>query len=66
MTNREKFEIEATCIAETDAAIKVRTEHGEDWVPKSHVDDDSEVYSLDDEGTLVVTQWIAEQKGWIR
>jgi hypothetical protein len=40
----DKYEVEAECIADTDNAILVATEHGETWIPKSQVDDDSEVY----------------------
>jgi len=56
----------ACCIAETGSAIRVTApEIGTEWIPKSQVDDDSEVYKDGDEGTLIVTQWIAEQKGWV-
>ena len=34
------------------------------WVPQSQIHDDSEVWQEGDSGTLVVTRWIAEQKGW--
>jgi len=34
------------------------------WVPQNHIDADSEVYRKDDEGTLIVSDWIAEKKGW--
>lgn len=35
------------------------------WVPKSQITDDSEVYKAGTEGTLIVTDWIAEEKGWV-
>lgn len=35
------------------------------WIPKSQITDDSEVYRVGDAGTLMVTEWIAEKKGWI-
>lgn len=35
------------------------------WIPKSQITDDSEVYETGTEGTLVVTEWIAEQKGLV-
>lgn len=35
-----------------------------EWVPKSQIHDDSEVYREGDDGRLVITRWIAEQKGW--
>ena len=35
------------------------------WIPKSHIHDDSEVYEMGTNGRLVITQWIAEQKGLV-
>lgn len=55
----------AKCVGETRKAIRVVLADGTaDWLPKHFVDDDSEVYKNGDEGTLVVSDWIAEQKGW--
>jgi hypothetical protein len=51
------------CRAETDKAILCVIDGEEHWIPKSHVDDDSEVYAKGHEGTLIVTEWIAKQKG---
>ena len=60
-------------IRETEKAILVEVWHGpaggevpeEVWVPKSQIDDDSEVYSLKSgPGKLLVTAWLARQKGW--
>jgi hypothetical protein len=54
------------CLRETDAAILCRIrswgEQEEIWIPKSQVDDSSEVKGLLDFGELVVSRWIAEQK----
>ena len=36
------------------------------WVPQQHITDDSEVYRKGDEGTLVVTDWIAESHWYSR
>lgn len=49
-------------------AMLVDVEGEEIWIPYSHVDDDSELYKGKDcpegtEGTLVVSDWIAGQKG---
>ena len=54
------------CIAETEKAILVEiNEWGEeDWVPKSQIHDDSEVYEKDTSGTLIVSGWFAREKGW--
>jgi len=40
-------------------------EPGKCWLPKSQITDDSEVYKVDDEGTLTVTEWLAEKRGWL-
>ena len=53
-------------VRETDAALLVmldeKHEHREVWIPKSQIKDESAVKGGDDTGTLVITQWIAEQK----
>ena len=54
---------EAKCTKETAAAIFVEVDGEEMWIPKSQVDDDSEVYGAGHEGKLVITEWIAKQKG---
>ena len=33
------------------------------WIPLSQIHDDSEVYGEGDEGKLVISEWIAKQKG---
>mgnify|MGYP001605071654 FL=1 len=49
---------------ETDKAILVVVEGEEHWIPKGQIDDDSEVWSQKNgEGRLVISRWIAEQKG---
>lgn len=50
------------CIKETAAALLCVIDGKEVWIPQSQVDDASEVYSVGDEGTLVITEWIATQK----
>jgi hypothetical protein len=60
-----EFEVEEVKV-ETDKAILVEIEGEEYWVPKSQVDDASEVYSKEHgSGTLVVALWWAEQKGLV-
>ncbi len=51
----------------TDKALLVRCDEWEDdeWIPKSQVHDDSEVYKAYQTGDMLVTEWIAIQKGWI-
>lgn len=53
------------CKKATEKALLCVVEGKDEWVPKSQISDDSEVNAEDDEGTLVVSQWIAEQKGWV-
>lgn len=50
-------------IRETEMALLCEIDGEEYWIPKSQIDDDSEVYEEDGEGKLVVSQWIADQKG---
>lgn len=49
--------------AETDKALLCVIDNQEFWIPKGQITDDSEVWRKGDEGLLVVTHWIAEQKG---
>lgn len=58
---------DCTCRIDTDHALLVRFPDMDDavWIPKSQVDDDSEVYKKGTSGTLVITEWIATEKGLI-
>jgi len=47
---------------ETHAALLVVIDDKEVWLPKSQIDDDSEVYKAGTSGKLVITEWIAIQK----
>ncbi len=53
------------CTKETEMALLCVIDGKEHWVPKSQVLDASEVCAEGDEGTLVVSAWIAKEKGWI-
>ena len=55
------------CKKETDKALLCVVDGDEHWIPKSHVHDDSEVFNDGEnaEGTLVITEWIAKQKGLV-
>lgn len=58
--------LRASCHGETDRALLIQFETGEKhWMPKSQIDDASEVYAEGQVGTFVCTQWIAEQKGLV-
>lgn len=55
-----------TCTRETEKAILVEGGDGEEtWIPKSQIDDDSEVYKKDTEGDLVISEFLAEKLGWL-
>ena len=59
----DKFRLDADCIRETDKAILVLVGSEELWIPKSQIDDDSEVWKEGDAGELVISNWIALEKG---
>ena len=61
----ELFECHAVCIGERPKALLMDIDGEEIWIPKSQIHDNSEVYDAGehDEGTLVITEWIAKQKG---
>jgi hypothetical protein len=65
--DREPVRIEhVTCTHETEKALLVIVDDddtNEIWIPKSQVDDDSEVWKKGDEGVLVIPAWLAEAKG---
>lgn len=50
------------CKAESGNSILVDIEDEEYWIPKNQIHSDSGVYQKEDEGTLIITRWIAEQK----
>ena len=56
---------DVTVVRESDAALLCNIEGEEIWIPKSQITDDSEVYKADTEGDLVITEWLAEQKGLV-
>ena len=65
--DEEKVEWEdCICVGETERAIKVAgVENTPVWIPKSMIHDDSEVFALEGDGTLVVKRWWAGKQGWI-
>lgn len=57
---------EGRCLRETDAAILVELETGDEvWIPKSCLHDDSEVYAHGHEGKVVVASWWAERNNLV-
>ena len=59
------YSCHATALRQTDGALLVELESGEEvWVPQSVIDEDSEVYEEGHEGDLVVSDWFARKQGW--
>ena len=54
-------------IAATSDALLVEADDLDDavWIPQSAILDESEVYEVGNEGTLVVKDWVAQKKGWL-
>lgn len=50
---------------ETDLAILCEIDGDEIWIPKSQIAAESDVQGVHDDGTLIVTRWIAEEKGLV-
>lgn len=50
----------------TPNAMLVLVDDEEFWIPHNQVHEDSEVYNGDDgtEGKLIISKWIAKQKGF--
>jgi hypothetical protein len=61
----ETFEITEEVSRETDKAILVEIKGEEVWIPKSQIHDDSEVYASGHTGKLVITEWLAREKGLV-
>lgn len=53
------------CVAETGLALLCAINGSEVWIPRSQVDDSSDVLGEDDEGELVITEWLAVEKGLV-
>jgi hypothetical protein len=53
------------CVKETPKAILVNVGGEELWFPKSQLSEDNEVNEEGDEGVLIISLWIAEQKGLV-
>lgn len=62
---RDKVELGCFIKRETDKAILCDFGDKECWIPLSQVDDDSEIWQAGEEGTIIVSEWIAKEKGLI-
>jgi len=57
------------CVRHTNKAILIEIEgeggkKSEHWIPQSMVHADSDVYKAGDCGKLVISKWIAKERGW--
>lgn len=66
MSGRYYADVEV--IAETDGALRVKSDElGERWLPRSVIDEESEIdrdSEQGDTGDLVVKEWFADKEGW--
>lgn len=55
------------CLCDSGKALLVDVDGEQHWIPKSQIHDDSEVFDdqKNSNGTLIITAWIAEQKGLV-
>lgn len=60
---KASFDCDAKCVAETEKAVLCVIDGEDLWIPKGQILDESEVWKKGDEGTLVMTEWIAQKKG---
>jgi hypothetical protein len=51
------------CLTDSDKAIMVRIAHHNVWIPKTQIHDDSDVHKAGTEGKLIISTWIAQEKG---
>lgn len=50
-------------IRDSGTAILCEVDGEEVWIPKSQIDDDSEVYKAGTDGKLIIPEWLATDKG---
>lgn len=62
MSRPQEVEIKCRFIRETEAAVLIKVDGDEHWIPLSQV---SEMHKVGDDGRIVVAQWVASQKGFI-
>jgi hypothetical protein len=67
MNNKTVSFEDCTAVRETDKALLVSCPDWKDdrWIPKSQIDDDSEVWDTKDgkEGVLIIAAWWADKEG---
>jgi hypothetical protein len=65
---KPKYSNKVSFVTETGMAVLVDHDGDEYWIPKSMIDEDSEIYaghSSGDEGELIIPEWLAMEKGMI-
>jgi hypothetical protein len=63
---RDKAHFEgAEAIKETAMALLCEIDGKQVWIPKSQIDDDSEVWEEGQSGELIINEWLAKEKGLI-
>lgn len=62
----DRYELEhCRIMRDSGKAVLVDSpEQGEIWIPKSQLHDDS-IQEEGQEGSLIVTGWLAKQRGWL-
>lgn len=60
-----ELEIDEPVDRATEKAIHVTVGGEACWIPQSQIHEDSEVWKEGQTGTLIVSRWIAEQKGLV-
>lgn len=68
MTTQDKSLMEFThveAIDDTDKALLCVIDGKKYWIPKSQIDEDSEVYKKGTDGTLIIPEWLATEKGLV-
>ena len=64
MSNTVTFhDVEA--LRDSGKALLCNIEGEEIWIPHNQITEDSEVYKMGTDGDLVITEWIALQKGLV-
>ncbi len=54
---------DARATGETDKGIWVDIDGDDHFIPQSQIDEDSEVWKKGDEGVLIITDWLADERG---
>lgn len=63
---RDKVKIDdVTVLKATDKALLCEIDGEQVWIPKGQIDDDSEVFQEGQDGQLVISEWIAKEKGLV-